>query len=64
MEVTSCLVNTVRGSNVLGMTAKRILVLLEVHLIWHNPKDPQNLGGGLGLEQQAWEVGPSRTWTD
>ena len=37
---------------------------MEVHLIWHNPKDPQNLGGGLGPEQQAWEVGPSRTCMD
>lgn len=39
---------------------------MQVHLIWHNSKDPQNLGGGLGPEQQAWEVGPSRTrtWMD
>ena len=37
---------------------------MEVHLIWHNPKDPQNLGGGLGPEQQAWKVGPSRTCMD
>lgn len=43
--------------------AARRLVLLEVHLIWHNSKDPQNLGGGLGPEQQAWEVEPSRTQT-
>lgn len=30
MEVTSCLVNTVPGSKVLGMTANRILVLCQL----------------------------------